>query len=71
VSIQVEFKDNKATGTMKMGAQEKPVSAMFGGPVFGDSPAPRKWSPLSRWRKAIPRCSAIFDLQKQKPKVSA
>ncbi|HEX6189801.1 MAG TPA: alpha/beta fold hydrolase [Pyrinomonadaceae bacterium] len=36
VSIQLEFKDNKATGTMTMNGQAKPISVDLGGVIFAD-----------------------------------
>jgi len=36
VSIELEFKDGKATGTMKMGGQLRQVAADTGGAVFAD-----------------------------------
>jgi len=34
--ITISFRDNKATGSMSMGGQERPVSAELGGAVFAD-----------------------------------
>jgi dipeptidyl aminopeptidase/acylaminoacyl peptidase len=36
VAIDLQFKDNKATGTMTMGGQTKPVSIDLGGNLFAD-----------------------------------
>ncbi len=36
VTIKLDFKDNKATGTMSANGQDRPISADMGGPVFGD-----------------------------------
>ncbi|HEV7843571.1 MAG TPA: S9 family peptidase, partial [Pyrinomonadaceae bacterium] len=36
VAIDVAFKDNKATGTMAMGGQTKPIAADLGGTLFAD-----------------------------------
>ncbi|MBK8315742.1 MAG: prolyl oligopeptidase family serine peptidase [Acidobacteria bacterium] len=36
VTIDLSFKDNKATGTMAMGGEPKPVSAETGGALFAD-----------------------------------
>ena len=35
--ISLAFTDNKATGTMTMNGQEKPISADLGGPLFADA----------------------------------
>ena len=36
VSIELDFKDNKATGTMTMNGQSKPISVDLGGVIFAD-----------------------------------
>lgn len=36
VTIDVAFKENKATGSMAMGAQPRPINADLGGPLFAD-----------------------------------
>ena len=66
VAIDLSFDGGKATGTMAMGGEPKPVSADLGGPLFGDGPA------------AFPSFAALpladgytttfrnFDVQKQK-----
>ena len=66
VAIDLSFDGGKATGTMTMGGEPKPVSADLGGPLFGDGPA------------AFPSFAALpladgyattfrnFDVQKQK-----
>ncbi|HEV7745325.1 MAG TPA: alpha/beta fold hydrolase [Pyrinomonadaceae bacterium] len=38
VEFDVDFKDNKATGTMTMNGQSKPIALDLGGDVFGDGP---------------------------------
>jgi dipeptidyl aminopeptidase/acylaminoacyl peptidase len=38
VEFDVDFKDNKATGTMTMNGQSKPIAADLGGDIFGDGP---------------------------------
>ena len=35
-SVEVQFADNKATGTMSMNGQTRPISADLGGVLFGD-----------------------------------
>ncbi|MDP8980885.1 MAG: prolyl oligopeptidase family serine peptidase [Acidobacteriota bacterium] len=69
VSIQFEFKDNKATGMMKMGTQEKPVSVDVGGPIFGDSPGAAQVIATLPLAEGYTTMFRNFDLQKQKPKV--
>jgi len=36
VSIEIDFKDNKANGSMSMNGQAKPIAVDMGGDVFGD-----------------------------------
>ncbi len=36
VNIELRFKDNKASGTMNMGGQSRPIEADLGGPLFAD-----------------------------------
>jgi dienelactone hydrolase len=36
VKIELAFKDNKATGSMAMGGQSKPIDVETGGPLFAD-----------------------------------
>lgn len=36
VKIELAFKGNKATGSMAMGGQSKPIDVDTGGPIFGD-----------------------------------
>jgi dipeptidyl aminopeptidase/acylaminoacyl peptidase len=36
VVFDLDFKDNKASGTMTMNGQSKPVAVDLGGPIFGD-----------------------------------
>ncbi len=69
VKIQVEFADNKATGTMSMDGQDRPISADLGGPLFPEpvgSPQAFAALPLAEGYTATFR---NFDLQKQKPKI--
>jgi dipeptidyl aminopeptidase/acylaminoacyl peptidase len=69
VKIQVEFADNKATGSMSMNGQETPISADLGGPLFPEaagSPQAFAALPLADGYTATFR---NFDLQKQKPKI--
>jgi len=69
MSIQVEYKDNKATGSFNMNGQDKPIAADVGGPVFADSVGAAQsiaCLPLAENYSATFR---NFDLQKQKPKL--
>ena len=69
VAIQVEYRDNKATGSFTMNGQDKPIAADLGGPVFADSAGAQESIaslPLAENYSATFR---NFDLQKQKPKL--
>ena len=66
IAIDLSFDGGKATGTITMGGQSKPVSADLGGPLFGDGPA------ASSSLAALPLADGYtttfrnFDVQKQK-----
>jgi len=69
MSIQVDYKDNKASGSLNMNGQDKPIAADVGGPVFADSVGASQsiaCLPLAENYSATFR---NFDLQKQKPKL--
>lgn len=66
VAIDLAFKDDKATGTMSMGGEPKPVSSETGGPLFADGAGTYQvlaTLPLKEGYSAIFR---NYDLQKQK-----
>lgn len=66
VSIDLAFAGGKATGTMAMGAEPKPVSVDLGGPLFADGNAAHVTIaalPLAEGYEATFR---NFDVQKQK-----
>lgn len=68
-AVNLEFKDNKATGSMNMGGQDRPVSVDLGGPLFADAAgAPQAIAclPLAEGYSATYR---NFDVQKQKVKL--
>jgi dipeptidyl aminopeptidase/acylaminoacyl peptidase len=37
VSVDIDFAGNKATGTMSMNGQDRPIAVDLGGPIFGDA----------------------------------
>ncbi len=68
-AVNLEFKDNKATGSMNIGGQDRPVSLDLGGPLFADAAgAPQAIAclPLAEGYSATYR---NFDVQKQKVKL--
>jgi dipeptidyl aminopeptidase/acylaminoacyl peptidase len=68
VTINVDFTGNKATGTMSMDGQDKPIAADLGGPVFAETSSPQSIAclPLAEGYTATFR---NFDLRKQKEKL--
>ncbi len=68
VTIEINFNGNKATGTMNMGGQDKPITADLGGPVFAETSRALSIAclPLAEGYATTYR---NFDLQKQKEKV--
>src|SRR5215471_1961441 len=66
MTVELDFKDNKATGTMTQDGQAKPISADLGGTLFADGGG--AFDVISRLPLA-PDYSAVFrnfDVQKQK-----
>jgi dipeptidyl aminopeptidase/acylaminoacyl peptidase len=69
VTIDFEFKDKKATGTMSMGGQARPVTVDLGGPLFADGAGAylsMASLPLAEGYSAVFR---NFDVQTQKVKL--
>jgi len=69
VEIEIAFKDNKATGSMKMNGSDKPITADLSGPIFPEAsaaPAVIACLPLAEGYSTAFR---NFDVQKQKDKV--
>jgi dipeptidyl aminopeptidase/acylaminoacyl peptidase len=69
VSIELRFKDNKASGTMNMGGQSRPIEADLGGPLFADGAgmgAVLATLPLTEGYSTTFR---NFDVQRQKVKL--
>jgi dipeptidyl aminopeptidase/acylaminoacyl peptidase len=66
LSIDLAFEGGKATGTMGMSGQSKPISADLGGPLFGDGPA--AFPALGALPLAVGYTTTFrnFDVQKQK-----
>jgi hypothetical protein len=70
VSIDLIVEGNKASGSMKMNGNEKPISADLGGPLFAETGGPQCIAllPLADGYTTTFR---NFDLQKQKVKLIA
>jgi dipeptidyl aminopeptidase/acylaminoacyl peptidase len=69
VEIELTFDGDKATGTMAMNGQSKPVDVTVGGPVFGDGAAGH--AVLARLPLADGYTTTYrnFDVQRQKPTI--
>jgi dipeptidyl aminopeptidase/acylaminoacyl peptidase len=66
VAIDLEFKDNKATGTMAMSGQSKPVSVDLGGALFADGAGALQAIAALPLADGYSTTIRNFDLQKQK-----
>lgn len=69
LAVELDFKDNKATGTASMNGQPKPVSVDTGGVIFADGAGAydvMATLPLAQGYSAVFR---NFDVQKQKPQL--
>jgi hypothetical protein len=69
ISIELDFKDNKATGTMTQGGESKPIAADVGGALFADGGA--AFDVLARLPLAPNYATTFnnFDVQKLKPQI--
>jgi hypothetical protein len=69
VQVELDFKDNKATGTMTQGGQSKPISADVGGALFGDGGG--AFDVLARLPLAPNYATTFnnFDVDKMKPQI--
>jgi dipeptidyl aminopeptidase/acylaminoacyl peptidase len=69
VTIELDFKDGKATGTMTQDGQSKPISADLGGTLFADGGG--AFDVLARLPLAANYSTVFrnFDVQKQKPQL--
>jgi len=67
VSIDLAFGDGKATGTMAMGAEPKPISVELGGPLFADGNAAHPSIACLPLAEGFQTTFRNFDIQKQKP----
>ncbi len=67
VTIELAFAGGKATGTMAMGAEPKPISADLGGPLFADGNAAHVSIAALPLADGYQLNFRNFDVQKQKP----
>jgi dienelactone hydrolase len=66
VAIDLSFDDGKATGTMAMGGQSKPISVDLGGPLFGDGPSAYAALAALPLAEGYTTTFRNFDVQRQK-----
>lgn len=69
MTMALEFTANKATGTINMGGQEKPLTADLGGPVFADSGGALHVIGCLPLAEGYNTTFRNFDMQKQKEKL--
>ncbi|HYN42386.1 MAG TPA: S9 family peptidase [Thermoanaerobaculia bacterium] len=67
VTIELSFAGGKATGTMAMGAEPKPVSVDLGGPLFADGNTAHVSIAALPLAEGFQTTFRNFDVQKQKP----
>jgi len=67
LAIDLAFAGGKATGTMAMGAEPKPVSVDLGGPLFADGNAAHDSIAALPLAEGFQATFRNFDVQKQKP----
>jgi dipeptidyl aminopeptidase/acylaminoacyl peptidase len=66
VAMDVEFKDNKAAGSMNMGGQAKPIAAEIGGALFADGAGAYDALASLPLKDGYTATFRNFDLQRQK-----
>jgi dipeptidyl aminopeptidase/acylaminoacyl peptidase len=69
VDLSIAFADGRATGTMAMGGQGKPVDVDLGGPVFADGAGAHQVIARLPLAEGYTTAYRNFDLQSQKVKV--
>lgn len=67
--INLAFTDNKATGTMTMNGQQKPIAADLGGPLFADAAGSEFVIAALPLAEGYTTTFRNFDIQKQKEKL--
>ncbi len=65
-TINVDFSSNKATGTMSINGQDKPISADLDGPMFGDGSGEMQVIACLPLAEGYTTSFRNFDVQKQK-----
>jgi dipeptidyl aminopeptidase/acylaminoacyl peptidase len=68
-TIEVNFAGNKATGTMNVNGQDRPISADLGGPIFADAAASEMTIAALPLAEGYTTTFRNFDVRKQKEKL--
>src|SRR5689334_8080005 len=68
-TIDVSFAGNKATGTMNMNGQDRPIAADLGGPIFADAAASEMTIGALPLADGYTTSFRNFDVRKQKEKL--
>jgi hypothetical protein len=68
-AIDLAFQDNKATGKMSTGGQDRPISAELGGPIFSSGGGAALWMTCLPLAEGYSTTFRDFDLSKQKVKL--
>jgi hypothetical protein len=68
-TIEVNFAGNKATGTMNMNGQDRPIAADLGGPIFADAAASEMTIAALPLAEGYTTTFRNFDVRKQKEKL--
>jgi dipeptidyl aminopeptidase/acylaminoacyl peptidase len=69
VTVELDFKDNKATGTMSMNGQSKPIDVDLGGTLFADGGGTFEVIAALPLAPGYAVGFRNFDVQKQKPQL--
>jgi dipeptidyl aminopeptidase/acylaminoacyl peptidase len=69
VALSLDFAGNKATGTMSMNGNERPVAVDLGGPLFADAAGQLESIASLPLAEGYTTSFRNFDVMKQKPKV--
>lgn len=69
VAIDLVFSQNKASGTMSMNGQDKPIAADLGGPLFADGAAANQTIACLPLAEGYTATYRNFDLRRQKEKL--
>jgi hypothetical protein len=69
VSVALDFSGNKASGTMSMNGQERPIAKDLGGPIFADAAGSQQSIACLPLAEGYTATFRNFDVQRQKEKL--